>query len=470
MAYANEEVRDARKSWWQLKWNAGKRLPELEALANPESWGDPTSKDVGGRYSVLSKYLRETYVRCKLQGKVVEGAVKGTRILAFNTGLLTPGFDEIVAVFRHGGNDKWDCQGFVDLGHVADTELGRTLNAACAGKLPVRATFLSDSDDVLFRDRKKDPWINFEHIVRERIYRFPPAYVARMCGLSEYDAERFCEDGIEHDEEVFTQGGHSKDDWLSRLPEYESTVDVERAFLRIKADLRNRVLIACKCAIASYSLAVPTWYPTRQIVSLMLPLCLAGDEPDLAMVMAYEGGQYKGYTVLDLDTARANARLVTAPAKDWVFADDGIKPLPGTDLLELDDETPSLEECAYLAWGNPETVQMILPGMTIGRGSSTQSVEVKLEGDVFAKVSRLHGQFTLRDGRWCFTDVSKNGTSVRRDGEWVELEKGVPFELRDGDRLRLGRPGGTSDDVFRSLVRFMLEEPLDDFATPANEG
>ena len=466
MAYTDKEVRDARKSWWLLKWNPGKRFPELEALANPESWGDPTSKDVSGRYSVLSKYLRETYVRCKLQGKVVEGAVKGTRILAFNTGLLTPGFDEIVAVFGHGGNDKWNCQGFVDLGHVADTELGRTLNAACAGLLPVRATFLADSDDVLFRDKKKDPWINFEHIVRERIYRFPPAYVAKMCGLSDYDAARFCEDGIEHDEEVFSQGGHSKEDWLSHLPEYDSQVNVEWAFRRIRADLWNKVLVACKCAVASYSLAVPVWYPTRQIISLLLPLCLAGDEPDLAMVMAPNGGRYQGYTVLDLHTARADARLVTAPAKDWVFANDGIRPLPGTDLLELDDETPSLEDCAYLAWGNPEVVQLILPGMTIGRGSATQSVEVKLEGDAYAKASRLHGQFLLRDGRWFFKDVSKNGTAVRRDGAWIDLEKDVPFELRDGDRLRLGHSDGTTSDVFRSLVRFMLEEPLDDLATP----
>ena len=466
MPYDNDRVRDAYRGWRNLNWNIPQYLPQLEALAVPERWGDSLSRDVRKRYSVLLKYLRETYAWCTLQGKTVTGVVGTERILAFNTGLLTPESDEIVACFRRGGDGMWNCQGFVDLGHLADIELGRKLNTACAGKLPKRATFLTDSDDVLFRDKGRDPKISLEHIVRQRIYRFPPAYVARMCGLSEYDAERFCEDGLEHDEELFAQGEHSTDDWLALLPEYGEGVDVDKAFSSISADLFNKVLEASRRAVATWSYAVPIWYPARQVVSLLLPLCMAGDEVDLAMVMASEHGRYRGYTVLDLDTARADARLVTAPAKNWVFADDGPRPLPGTELLELEDETPSLDSFAYLAWGNPETVQMIVPGMTIGRGSSTQPVEVKLEGDAYRYVSRQHGQFVCHGGVWSFIDTSKHGTSVRRDGEWISLERGVPFELRDGDRLKLGRPGGTDEEIFRSLVRFMLDEPLDELATP----
>ena len=461
------QVREAYKGWWQLNWNMPQNLPRLEALAAPERWGDPRSRNVRERYAVLITYLRETYVRCVMQGRAIEGVLGTERLRAFNTGLLTQDFDEIIACFKRVGDGGWNCLGFVDVGHIVDTELGRKLNAACKGALPKRATFLSDTDDVLFRDKGKDPKIRYEHIIRQRIYRFPPTYVARMGGLEAFDAERFCEDGIEHDEEIFSAGGHSTDDWLAQLPEYGCDIDVDTVYESIKVDLFNKVREAMKRAAATWSLAVPCWYPARQKVSLMLPLRMAGDEEDLAMVVMLENdGRYHCYTVLDLDTARADARLVTAPAKNWAFAEQDAKPSPGTELLELDDETPSLDACAYLAWGDPETVQMIVGGMTIGRGSATQPVEVKLEGDAYRTASRQHGQFVCHDGVWSFIDTSKLGTAVRRSGEWIALERGVPFELRDGDRLKLGKPSGTSDDVYRALVRFMLEEPLDDLDTP----
>ena len=67
----------------------------------------------------------------------------------------------------------------------------------------------------------------------------------------------------------------------------------------------------------NYKTAIPQYY--RGGLQLLLPLCLV--EPhraDLALVVARENMVYRASTVLTLDMAYNNARLVARPDTEWL--------------------------------------------------------------------------------------------------------------------------------------------------------
>lgn len=50
----------------------------------------------------------------------------------------------------------------------------------------------------------------------------------------------------------------------------------------------------------------------------MLPLCLTGDKPELALTIQREDGFYAARTCLTLDMAYNNARLICRPETSWI--------------------------------------------------------------------------------------------------------------------------------------------------------
>ena len=69
-------------------------------------------------------------------------------------------------------------------------------------------------------------------------------------------------------------------------------------------------------AAANYTLAVPQFYGGR--IQLLLPLCLTGDKPELALTIQREDGFYAARTCLTLDMAYNNARLICRPETSWI--------------------------------------------------------------------------------------------------------------------------------------------------------
>ena len=65
------------------------------------------------------------------------------------------------------------------------------------------------------------------------------------------------------------------------------------------------------------------YYPSNNKMSLLLPLSLIDDDIiDLALVTEKtQSGNYLGHTILPLDWAYSNARLITRPDSDWLVAD-----------------------------------------------------------------------------------------------------------------------------------------------------
>ncbi|QDP95392.1 DUF3825 domain-containing protein [Microlunatus elymi] len=74
----------------------------------------------------------------------------------------------------------------------------------------------------------------------------------------------------------------------------------------------------------NYKAAIPQWYrdshSDHASVQLLLPLCLRQpDKADLALVVDRVGDSYRGNTVLTLDMAYRNARLLARPDSDWLI-------------------------------------------------------------------------------------------------------------------------------------------------------
>jgi hypothetical protein len=64
----------------------------------------------------------------------------------------------------------------------------------------------------------------------------------------------------------------------------------------------------------------PQYYPRVERLQLLLPICLVSDENvDLALaVEKTASGNYLAHTVLPLDWAYTNARLICRPDSDWL--------------------------------------------------------------------------------------------------------------------------------------------------------
>lgn len=69
----------------------------------------------------------------------------------------------------------------------------------------------------------------------------------------------------------------------------------------------------------------------------------------------------------------------------------------------------------------------------------------------YPTVSRDHGTLNFKDGKVYFTDTSLNGTFVRENGtgEWKQIPKDQPYEIKPGDQIRLGGVNGPPLDVFK---------------------
>ena len=100
---------------------------------------------------------------------------------------------------------------------------------------------------------------------------------------------------------------------LTRIP---ASLMGEGNSLLLRRAFGGAVVEAARRAAANYTLAVPQFYGGR--IQLLLPLCLTGDKPELALTIQREDGFYAARTCLTLDMAYNNARLICRPETSWI--------------------------------------------------------------------------------------------------------------------------------------------------------
>ncbi len=238
------------------------QLEELATLAQKEDWNYRHTKPKR-RLPILRSFVFYTFARLEAEGKIATASGENDEAVAcFNTGLATERQEAIFAVFGpyQGVTDKspqWVLKKFAK-------ESDRSLNFFA--QRPDIANYFSDPSELLY-DTRIELVVDLDHVIGDNRDRFPREL--------------------------------PDDDFAIRRA-------LEAAILGAKRRVRR-----------NYKTAIPQYY--RGSLQLLLPLCLVQPErADLALVVAREKQVYRASTVLKLDMAYNNARLIARPDTEWL--------------------------------------------------------------------------------------------------------------------------------------------------------
>lgn len=289
-------------------------LSELAAKAVEEDW-DFKSSHIKN-YHILMQYIKYTFSRLMREQKVCISADR--TFAAFNTGLADSHYDDIYACFvpnELGCETEWRYAGFCT---AASGGLGKQL-VNCFNPLPQPPSYFKSNED-LFYNSEKQLHTDFEHIIIDNIKRLPIQFL--------YD--QFFDNP---DARGLAERIKACRDRFIRADLYEQLrriiCDNDRLFVRIQNRLKDAIELAQKRVRWNYKTAVPSYFPKRNTMSLMLPLALVDEsKPDVALVVELtRSGSYQGQTILTLPQAYIDARLICRLTDDWlvpskIFGDD----------------------------------------------------------------------------------------------------------------------------------------------------
>ena len=321
--YRTPESKFPSKDSWLFHWS---RIPNLKikelaekALAEKWYYGAANSADAEN-YPILKNYLAYTFKRLVFEDKILYGDVAdaahvGEEYAAFNTGLVDQKYEYIYALFKKNTMSPqpyWYLLDFV----VAGEQSGKTL-ARLFYPLPKRADYFENQFRNMVYDTSTQLLCDYTHIIVERIGRFPLRFLQENCPPNMLDIN-----GVKL-EEVYPK--HAKDS--ERKHYFEQLGERIRNTPMVLNNLKNRLEAAIHLTLKrvewNYKTAIPVYFPTRNLCSLLLPLCLSEEgQVDLALVVEpLQSGAYQGQTVLPLDLAYNNSRLLTRPDSDWLRPD-----------------------------------------------------------------------------------------------------------------------------------------------------
>ena len=276
----------------------------LKSMALQETWHYKT-QDPTHPFPILSNYLLFTFFRLSKE----HGKIKTTdKYAAFNTGLVNNLYEPIYALFeknRNSDKQEWYFHEFCVSGAG---KVGKLL-ASTFNPLPERAHYFSNPSDLIYDSNAPEPSLDWNHIIIENVERLPIAFLK------------------EHTPDGFSFKDVSTMDTIERAQYYDdlsaAIQNDGKKFRTIKNRLSDSLDLALKRVEWNFKTAIPVYYPTTNKMSLLLPLSLNDDERiDLALVVEKTpSGSYLGHTILPLDWAYNNARLITRPDSDWLVAE-----------------------------------------------------------------------------------------------------------------------------------------------------
>jgi len=296
----------------------------LELLAEStlrERWHFGDSPNPKNPYPILDNYLTYTFYKLKTDGLVLEQREWAT----FNTGLVDNLFDPVYALFRKNdrGDQPWR---FFDFCVPGKRDSGRRLTSVF-DPIPEPAQYFDSSFEMVL-DTSKDIHADYEHIIFDGVGRdrFPYAFL-----------EHYVPRGFEWQRYTDLEPQERRQFLESLAKAIEDDVQCTRS---IKRRLEDAKLLAEKRTRWNFKTAIPQYYPRFNTMSLLLPLAIVDDEiVDIALVVTKNpSGSYQGRTVLPLDWAYQNARLVCRPDSDWLVP-NRIRPAGIAEAEDLEAET-----------------------------------------------------------------------------------------------------------------------------------
>ena len=251
----------------------------LEGIANsavPEPW-DFTGKTCACKYPILKSYLENIF--CKLRKEAAEGkenkivySSDGQHIL-FNTNLPDTFGNDILILAevrkKSNGEEYFENPGMSKSGIYGRRQYGFKDDAK-----PEPATFFEDVNEVIFQSGWQID-ANFDHLF------------------------------------------HIIQDNRSRFPkEYQGKNPAE-----VAGDLEKAIELAKRMAKRNFKYIAPMYRPQKNGIQLLMPIYLNGSykqAPDFALVLTPEDGIYLPETILPIEGAYQNARLIAMPDEAWL--------------------------------------------------------------------------------------------------------------------------------------------------------
>ncbi len=298
----NSSPKNALTDWAYLK-HYQTTLEKLKNIALDERWYYK-EKDSNFPYPILSSYLHYTFYKLSQEnGKIPQS----DKYAAFNTGLVDNRYESIYALFEKNNTytQPWKLVEFCIPGEgYAGKELVRNFK-----DMPKRAHYFSNVSDMLYDTRAGEPELDMRHIILDNAGRLPLHF------LSENQPKDF---SLKNPDILTIE---------NRFKYYEDLAIAIESDTKTYRNLTNRLKDAISLAVKridwNFKTAIPMYYPTENKMSLLLPLSLIDDEVvDIALVVEKtKSGNYIGHTILPLNWAYNNARLVARPDSDWLVAE-----------------------------------------------------------------------------------------------------------------------------------------------------
>lgn len=238
----------------------------LVRLANKEDWHftKPEFKlKYKQKYPILTNYINYTFLRAQEIG-LIAFSTDGDKA-CFNTGLQTRDEKDIFGLFfRNKRAQEFDAPDWTFYTWVDSY----SQKLSHYQPLPDLPTYIKDTSDLVF-DTKLEIEVNYDHIIDQNKDRLPSVLQNnRRLALT--------------------------------------------AIMGAVESLKAKV-------IRNYKVAIPHWYEGK--VQLLLPLNLTDDHvADVALVVDRDRTQniYRARTILSMDMAYIDARLITRPDREWL--------------------------------------------------------------------------------------------------------------------------------------------------------
>jgi hypothetical protein len=292
---------------------------DLKNMALKERWFYK-SQNPAFPFPILSKYLTYTFFRLsKETGKII----MTDQYAAFNTGLVNNLYEPIYALFEKNkiqDRQEWYFHEFC----ISGVGKAGKILASYFNPLPQRAHFFNDPSELIYDSNATEPQLNWNHIILDNVSRLP----------IEFLEENKPADFLFRDTSIMST--IDKADYFSSLA--SAIENDSKKFRAIKNRFADSLQLALKRVQWNFKTAIPMYYPQNNKMSLLLPLSLLDDEIiDLALVTERtQSGSYLGHTILPLDWAYSNARLVTRPDSDWLVAEK-IETASTTDIEDSEE-------------------------------------------------------------------------------------------------------------------------------------
>lgn len=288
---------------------------ELADLADNEPWHFGSEPPADFPHSILRNYVRHMFTRLQHEEKVISS--QDGQFYTFHTNLYDKLRRPIYALMTQKPRAEDDVHPRPALKLefcVPGEDAGKNLVGQFGG-LPAAANFMTTPHRFFYYWEAGAPTVNWKHVIEDNMDRLPHAFLRQY-----FPAFMF----LNTDSMSKIERGKYKS-------KFNEMLDADAAAYReIVSRLESALNLTMLRIQLNYKVAVPTYFASHDRVDLMLPMSLLSEaSADCVIVVKRErSGNYSGNTILTMEQAYNNARLIYRPIQRWLVHPETLKSQP----------------------------------------------------------------------------------------------------------------------------------------------